>query len=86
MESQETHPIYAFPKNQDEEVRIEVRKYKGKYYIDLRIWFKSEKGDVYRPTKKGVIFSFDQYAELRKGVERLTKAAEKFRTREEVGV
>ena len=84
MESQETHPIYSFPKNQDEEVRLEVRKYKGKYYIDLRVWFKGESSEVYRPTKKGVIFGLDQYSELRKGVDRLAKAADRFHSKQEM--
>ena len=86
MESQETHPIHSFTKNEDEEVRLNVRKYNGKYYIDLRIWFQGRESKGYRPTKKGVFFSIEHFPELKKGVERLAKAAEKFRPHEEIEV
>lgn len=83
MDNQESYPIHSFPKNNDEEVRLSVRKFKGKYYIDLRIWYHPENEEVFRPTKKGVFFSLEQVMELKKGVERLLKAAEKFKTAKE---
>ena len=78
METQETHPIHSFTKNDSEEVRLAVRKFKGKYYVDLRIWFQEGEGQTFRPTKKGVFFSVDHLQEFRRGVDRLMKAGEKF--------
>ena len=84
MENQESYPIHAFVKNHDEEIRLNVRKYKDRYFIDLRIWFRSKDGEVYKPTKNGVFFPFEQFPELKKGVERMAKAVEKFRVPDEV--
>ena len=78
MQDQETYPIHSFSKNQDEEIRLSVRKYKGRHFIDLRLWFQSEKGGEYRPSKKGVFFSVEYLPEFKRGVDRLLKAAEKF--------
>lgn len=86
MQTQETYPIHSFNKNQDEEIRISVKKYKGRHFIDLRLWFESKKGDGYHPTKKGVFFSIEHLPEFKRGIDRLLKAAEKFKTPEEVTV
>ena len=86
MQDQETYPIHSFSKNQDEEIRISIRKYKGRHFIDLRLWFESKKGEEYRPTKKGVFFSIEQLPEFKRGIDRLFKAAEKFKTPEEITV
>lgn len=86
MQDQETYPIHSFSKNQDEEIRLSVRKYKGRHFIDLRLWFQHQKGSEYRPTKKGVFFSLDQLPEFKRGVDRLLKAAEKFKVHEEISV
>ncbi len=86
MQAEEEHPIYSFPKNRDEEIRIFVRKYKGRYYIDLRVWYQVDGTEVFKPTKKGVIFSLGLLSEFKKGIDRLLKAGEKFRNTEEVAV
>jgi hypothetical protein len=82
MEEQANHLIYAFPRGLGEEVQISIREFKGKHYVDLRVWFQAKNETCFRPTKKGVFFSVGHVEEFRKGVDRLIRAAERFRTEE----
>ncbi len=88
MEDQEPkHLVYAFPRAKGEEVQICLRKYKGKSYVDVRIWFQGKNETDFYPTKKGISFSPELVPELRKGVERLAKAMERSRfSKEEVEI
>lgn len=78
-EQAETHLIHAFPKGNDQEIHIAMRKYEGKYYIDLRQWFQSREGDEnsLKPTKKGIIFPMERLPEFKEGVDRLIHAWDK---------
>ena len=75
----ETQLVHSFARNQEERIQIILRKYKDKYYVDLRVWFQTEEDSTLRPTKRGISLALEQLPELRKGMERLLKAAEKFR-------
>ena len=79
MENEQTQVLYAFPRAKGEEIQISLRKFKGKFYIDLRLWFQAKEDSTLHPTKKGVFFSLERLPELRKGIDRLSKAAEKLR-------
>ena len=82
----ETHLIHSFSKNNEETVQLALRKYKGKQYIDLRVWFQPEGASNLIPSKKGISLYLEHLPELKKGMERLLKAADKFRVSEEVVV
>ncbi|WKZ17750.1 MAG: transcriptional coactivator p15/PC4 family protein [Candidatus Jettenia sp. CY-1] len=43
-------------KSETEKIVIAEKEYKGRKYIDMRIYFQGDSGD-YMPTKKGVTFS-----------------------------
>lgn len=75
--------IYSFPRGKGEEIQASIRKYKGKYFIDLRLWFQSHNEHTLLPTKKGVSFSVDQAQELRKAAERLCKAVKRIEVKED---
>ena len=79
MEDQEIQLVHAFPRGKGEEVQVSIRKYKGKHYADLRIWFQGKNESTFYPTKKGISIFLEQIPELRKGMDRLSKAAEKYR-------
>jgi len=66
--------IYSFPKNETEEVRLSLREYKERVYLDQRIWFLAKEGE-YHPTKKGFTLSLEYLPELRKGLEKAEKEA-----------
>ena len=76
MEEQETRLIYSFPRAKGEEVQIALRKYHGRVYIDMRIWYQAKNESQFRPTRKGLFFSVDHSTELKKGIDRLAKATE----------
>lgn len=77
-EQPQTKLIYAFPMSTGQEIHIALRKYQGKYYIDLRQWFESRQGEGgLRPTKKGIIFPMERLPEFKEGVDKLLLAWDK---------
>jgi hypothetical protein len=71
--SKEPQLLYSFPKNPLEEVRASITVFKGKQYIDLRIYYKTDDGE-YHPSKKGLTLSLDLLQELEQAVEKLREA------------
>ena len=78
-EQAQTTLIHSFPKGNGEEIQIAMRKYQGKYYIDLRLWFESRQGEeaLLKPTKRGVIFPMERLPEFKEGVDKLVQAWDK---------
>lgn len=62
--------IHRFPRGEDEEVRLSLRKYKGRQYLDLRLWFLHGETGEYLPTKKGLIVGVEHLNDLKCAVER----------------
>lgn len=73
---EETQVIYKFQRNAEEEIRISLREYKDRYYIDLRLWFEPRSGGEYLPTKKGLTVALDHASALKKGFEIAEKLAQ----------
>ncbi|MBI3317127.1 MAG: transcriptional coactivator p15/PC4 family protein [Candidatus Omnitrophica bacterium] len=69
--------IHSFEKSETEQIRIELRKFKGRSYFDIRLWFQSEQSNEFVPTKKGISLGLDQLGELKKGLESLSKFSAK---------
>ena len=71
--------IHSFPNTNGEEIQIAIRKYQGKYYVDLRHWFQSREGEAgsLRPTKRGVFLPLERLPELKQGVDLLAEACDK---------
>ena len=67
--------VYRFQKNPEEEIRFTVKEYKGRSYLNMRLWFLPSGGSEYFPTKKGLSLSLDYLPELMKGLERTAKLA-----------
>ena len=69
--------VHSFDKSSTEQIQVSLSTFKGKTYVDLRIYYKASDGD-YRPTKKGITFSPDLLPELgeamRKLIEKVGKA------------
>jgi hypothetical protein len=65
--------VHSFPKNPLEEVRSSLTVYKGKQYVDLRVYYKGDDGE-FRPSKKGVTISLDLFPELEESVRKLKEA------------
>ncbi|MBN2802918.1 MAG: transcriptional coactivator p15/PC4 family protein [Deltaproteobacteria bacterium] len=67
MSEQEEENAVKIPRNQTEQVRVGVKEFKGKSYIDIRIYYMDDQGD-WKPTKKGVSLSTEYIAELKDAV------------------
>lgn len=65
--------VSTFKRNATEEVRIGVKEFRGKRYIDLRIYYMDDKGD-WKPTKKGISLNTEFMPELKQAVLSLEKA------------
>lgn len=78
-EQAENIPIHSFPNTNGEEIQIAIRKYQGRYYVDLRHWFQSREGESgsLRPTKRGVFLPVERFPELKQGVDLLAEACDK---------
>jgi hypothetical protein len=82
--SEATHPaeeesriVYTLPRNEGEEIHFTLRKYKGRYYIDLRLWFQQEGETEFAPTKKGISLPAERLPELKEGLNQLGLAMSK---------
>ena len=58
--------LHAFKKSETEEVRLCLRQYKGKAYLDLRVHFRAEGMTEFKPTKKGLTLAAEFASELEK--------------------
>ncbi len=69
--------VYAFPRNEGEEVQFMLRRFKGRTFADLRLWYQGESADGLKPTQKGISLSLDRVPELFEGVKHLADAVQK---------
>ena len=67
--------LHSFPKNTLEEVRASLTEFKGRQYIDLRVFYKAD-DDEFRPTKKGLTLALELIPELEEAVKKCKEAAE----------
>lgn len=58
-------------RNATEELHIAINEYKKKKYVDLRVFYTTDDGDTWNPTKKGVTIPPEKIEEVK---EFLTKA------------
>jgi len=71
----ENRLIHAFQKNALEEIRVSLNVFRGKEYIDIRVFYKGDDGE-YHPSKKGVTLSPDLLPDLQEAVKKLEEALE----------
>lgn len=53
----ESKLIATIDRSDRERVQIAVNEYKGRKYLDLRIFYTTDAGETWRPTQKGVTVS-----------------------------
>jgi hypothetical protein len=68
--SQDSQIVHSFPKNALEEIRVSLSRYKGKQYIDIRVYYKGDDGD-FHPSKKGITLPPDLFPDLDEGMNKL---------------
>ncbi len=52
-----------------EQLQISISEYKGKSYLNMRIFYTTDEGATWLPTKKGVTFTPDQIDILTEAIE-----------------
>ncbi len=62
--------LATIPRNATEQLQISISSYKEKQYLDLRIYYTSDDGGTWLPTKKGVTISPDNLQTLKEAVEK----------------
>ena len=69
----ESKMLAAIPRSATEEIHIQINEYKGKKYLDLRVYYTTDDGLNWNPTKKGVTFAPDKLGELKQAIEEAEK-------------
>ena len=62
--------LATVPRSATEEIQISINEYRGKKYLDLRVYYTTDDGLNWNPTKKGVTFSPDKLGELKEAIEK----------------
>lgn len=61
--------LATIPRTATEQLQISINSYKEKKYLDLRIYYTTDDGGTWLPTKKGVTVSPDNLLTLKEAVE-----------------
>lgn len=60
--------IAVFPKNKFEEIRVQVKEFKGYDLVDIRVFASAKDGEEKVPTGKGVSINVSHFLELKKAI------------------
>ena len=72
--------LATIERSNTEQLQISVSEYKGKSYLNMRIFYITDEGQTWLPTKKGVTFAPDQLDILSEAIE---EAKQEFMKEEE---
>ena len=56
--------IVAIDRSEREKLHVAVNEYKGRKYLDIRIFYTTDGGENWRPTQKGVTVDPKHFDEL----------------------
>ena len=70
-----TEPLYTFVKRSDETVYASLSTFRGRRYLDLRVYRLNDEGHLV-PTRKGLTLAVDLLSELEAAVAALKQAAD----------
>ena len=68
--AEETNILATIPRNATEQLQISVSTYKGNQYLNMRIFYTTDDGQTWLPTKKGVTFGKDALETLEEAVQK----------------
>ncbi len=60
--------VASFPKNKFEEVRVQVKEFKGYDLVDIRVYTALKEGEDKIPTGKGLSINVSHFMDLKKAV------------------
>lgn len=61
--------LATIERSDTEQLQISVSEYKGRSYLNMRIFYTTDEGATWLPTKKGVTFSPEQLDLLTEAIE-----------------
>lgn len=65
--------LAAIERSDTEQLQISISEYKGKSYLNMRIFYTTDDGATWLPTKKGVTFTPDQLDLLEEAIQEARK-------------
>ncbi len=65
--------LATIERSDTEQLQISVSEYKGRSYLNMRIFYTTDDGATWLPTKKGVTFAPDQLDMLSEAIEEARK-------------
>ena len=65
--------IKEIEKNSQEKLRVSLEDYKGKEYVDMRVFVQIEGSEEWIPTKKGLTLRKETLEELREAIDEALK-------------
>lgn len=71
--SDEGKMLATIPRSTTEQMQIAIKEYKGKSYLDMRIFYTTDDGETWLPTKKGVTCSPENLELLKDAIEEAMK-------------
>lgn len=71
--SEEGKLIATISRSSTEQMQIAVKEFKGKSYLDMRIFYTTDEGASWLPTKKGVTCSPENLETLKDAIEEAMK-------------
>ncbi len=60
--------IASFPKNKFEEIRVQIKEFKGYDLVDIRVFAGTKEGEEKVPTGKGISINVSHFSELKKAI------------------
>lgn len=61
--------LMTIPRSATEEIQVQLSEYKGKKFLDLRIFYTTDAGNTWNPTKKGVAVYPESLDQLKEAIE-----------------
>ena len=61
--------LATIERSETEQLQISVSEYKGRSYLNMRIFYTTDDGATWLPTKKGVTFAPDQLDLLEEAIQ-----------------
>lgn len=69
----EAKMLATVPRSATEQMQIAIKEYRGKSYLDMRIFYTTDDGANWLPTKKGVTCSPENLEILRDAIDEAIK-------------
>jgi len=76
LNGESERPLATFERNLSEQVKVALCEYRGHWLLNLRVWFRDEVEDEWRPTRKGVTFRLGELPQLAEAVAGAIREAE----------